>query len=65
MVQTTDYHQWDYPVENEEDWHTIVNPLIENDLDEAVILKDTLANRPAAESAGRRWWRPDECRYRY
>lgn len=59
MPNQTDYHAWSYPTphtessEDEDEWGSILNTLIEGDLDEQVILKDTKANRPAAGTADR------------
>lgn len=67
MSQLTDYHpSWDYPVvndqstEDEDQWGDILNDWIENDVDEAVVRKDTRANQPAAGNEGRWYLVTDE-----
>lgn len=67
MSQLTDYHDdWDYPVvhststEDEDQWGDILNGLVEHDLDEEVIKKDTLVNRPAAGNQNRWFLATDE-----
>lgn len=65
MPQNADYHtSWSYPTphtESDEDqWGDILNTLFEDELDEAVILKDTKANRPSAGTADRWFLATDE-----
>lgn len=54
MTKQTNNHNWTYPTPHSESdvdddqWATILNTLIEEDLDEETILKGPLADRPSA-----------------
>lgn len=65
MSKQSSYHQWDYPEEGETNWDAIVNPWIENDLDEEVVRKGTRADQPAAGTAGRWFLVTDELALEY
>lgn len=56
-THTTDVHGWEYPGDGYDEaapsWADIIQAIIEDDIDDEVILKDTFTNRPAASTEDR------------